>query len=344
MVTINFIQKNVKEEHLNMLSEKLLTKINDNTLKHVTYYATKHDMTPPEATIFTQHVNTAHTLKIFHSAAKIVNHLGTVKTAPLVDFLETITEEEINKEYSQIISNIKTYTIVENMWLLKTFQEISQVQHYNISETYEQNMKVLENLIINNVNMWLDKLFRADRTNNENNTAYLLKELLIYARRTKNITLEEKVKKKAQQFYLTDMGFTISNFIIDDGTVNPTVEEASIMVSSLKENACHSWLVSFTPEVFSRFWSSTFTPFIDNDAAFDTNMNNFVKEGRKTIAYNLVGNMVPSLQVKHNMKVAVSDGLKMLEPHVDNVLRKGTIDSISVLTELLTTNLTLLPK
>ncbi len=162
----------------------------------------------------------------------------------------TLTKENIQKEVVYFGGkHNKSYERTYGWaWLLKLAEELHTWDD-PIAKELEINLQPLTDVIVQKYMDFLPKLVYPIRVGEHTNTAFGLSFALDYAQTVKDVKLENTIKKRARDFYLTDQECPLHWEPSGFDFLSPCLEEASLMTKVLDDEEFQIWLDKFLPNL-----------------------------------------------------------------------------------------------
>lgn len=133
-------------------------------------------------------------------------------------------------------------------WLMQLVAELDSWEDADAIR-WRENLRPLENTILDRMNDYLPKLSFPIRTGIHQDTGFALGMMLDYARITKRIELETLLVRKAKEFYLKDVDYPAHYEPSGHDFFSSGFNEADLMRRILDKQNFSAWLDRFLPQL-----------------------------------------------------------------------------------------------
>ncbi len=197
-----------------------------------------------------------------------------IRTFPAADFVQparaalgqSLTAENLAREAAYLrgegrASFERPYGL---SWLL---QLVMELQEWNDpqAKSMRENLRPLEQVVLQRLNVWLPKLANPVRIGEHDQTAFALGLILDYARTTADGKLAVLVESKARQFYLADKDCPLSYEPSGEDFLSPCLGEADVMRRVLSSRDFAQWLRTFLPQLSASSKADWLKPVVSPD-------------------------------------------------------------------------------
>lgn len=162
---------------------------------------------------------------------------------------QNLTEENILKEIEYFEGHNKSYERTYGWaWLLKLAEELHTWDD-PLARELESNLQPMTDMIVGKYSEFLPKLVYPIRVGEHPNTAFGMSFALDYAKTVGNIDFENLLKKRAKDYYLSDISCPLTWEPSGFDFLSPCLEEASLMSRVLPKSEYVVWLDLFLPQL-----------------------------------------------------------------------------------------------
>ncbi|MEO0686232.1 MAG: DUF2891 domain-containing protein, partial [Cyanobacteria bacterium J06649_11] len=161
---------------------------------------------------------------------------------------KSLTPEKIEGEVSYF-KRIPRFEVPYGVaWLLQLAAELYEWDDDNAKQ-WHTILQPLENRLVENLQLWLEKLTVCDRGGMHNQTAFGVGLILDWAKTVENTDFINLIEDKAKQFYLNDKNYSLRFEPLGYDFLSPCLSEADLMRRILDKNEFADWLNEFLPDI-----------------------------------------------------------------------------------------------
>lgn len=174
---------------------------------------------------------------------------------------EHLTAENLAKEaeYFSLPHNKSFERMYGWAW---AFRLIGELQEWNDPQgnVWRENLRPLEDVLLDRVNDYLPKLTFPVRTGVHPDTGFALGQILDYARVVENHELETLIVSRARNYYLNDRDYPSAYEPSGEDFFSSGLNEADLMRRVLKPGEFSDWLSKFFPDFTGESSSNLLEP------------------------------------------------------------------------------------
>ena len=130
-------------------------------------------------------------------------------------------------------------------WLLQLVAELEEWDDNQTAIQWRENIKPLENIVMERIVSWLPKLTYPVRSGQHSQTAFALGLFYDWAIITNNIKVSELIKNRSLNFYYDDKNCPLNYEPSGSDFLSPCLAEADLMRRILAPNEFAQWLGDF---------------------------------------------------------------------------------------------------
>ena len=130
-------------------------------------------------------------------------------------------------------------------WLLQLVAELEEWDDNQAAIQWRENIKPLENIVMERIVSWLPKLTYPVRSGQHSQTAFALGLIYDWAIITNNIKVSELIKNRSLNFYYDDKNCPLNYEPSGADFLSPCLAEADLMRRVLAPNEFALWLSAF---------------------------------------------------------------------------------------------------
>ena len=130
-------------------------------------------------------------------------------------------------------------------WLLQLVAELEEWDDNQTAIQWRENIKPLENIVMERIVSWLPKLTYPVRSGQHSQTAFALGLIYDWAIITNNIKVSELIKNRSLNFYYDDKNCPLNYEPSGADFLSPCLAEADLMRRVLAPNEFAQWLSAF---------------------------------------------------------------------------------------------------
>ena len=130
-------------------------------------------------------------------------------------------------------------------WLLQLVAELEEWDDNQTAIQWRENIKPLENIVMERIVSWLPKLTYPVRSGQHSQTAFALGLFYDWAIITNNIKVSELIKNRSLNFYYDDKNCPLNYEPSGSDFLSPCLAEADLMRRVLAPNEFAQWLGDF---------------------------------------------------------------------------------------------------
>jgi hypothetical protein len=130
-------------------------------------------------------------------------------------------------------------------WLLQLVAELEEWDDNQTAIQWRENIKPLENIVMERIVSWLPKLTYPVRSGQHSQTAFALGLFYDWAIITNNIKVSELIKNRSLDFYYDDKNCPLNYEPSGSDFLSPCLAEADLMRRILAPNEFAQWLGDF---------------------------------------------------------------------------------------------------
>lgn len=130
-------------------------------------------------------------------------------------------------------------------WLLQLVAELEEWDDNQTAIQWRENIKPLENIVMERIVSWLPKLTYPVRSGQHSQTAFALGLFYDWAIITNNIKVSELIKNRSLNFYYDDKNCPLNYEPSGSDFLSPCLAEADLMRRVLTPNEFAQWLGDF---------------------------------------------------------------------------------------------------
>ncbi len=130
-------------------------------------------------------------------------------------------------------------------WLLQLVAELEEWDDNQAAIQWRENIKPLENIVMERIVSWLPKLTYPVRSGQHSQTAFALGLIYDWAIITNNIKVSELIKNRSLNFYYDDKNCPLNYEPSGADFLSPCLAEADLMRRVLAPNEFAQWLSAF---------------------------------------------------------------------------------------------------
>jgi len=144
-------------------------------------------------------------------------------------------------------------------WLLQLVAELEEWDDHQTAIQWRENIKPLENIVVERIISWLPKLTYPVRSGQHSQTAFALGLIYDWAIITNNIKVSELIKNRSLNFYYDDKNCPLNYEPSGADFLSPCLAEADLMRRVLAPNEFAQWLGDFLdiPSEKNTVWIET---------------------------------------------------------------------------------------
>jgi hypothetical protein len=139
-------------------------------------------------------------------------------------------------------------------WLFTLAKELNTWEDPQAKE-WLSNLMPLVDLLEEKMKAFLPKLVYPIRVGEHPNTAFALSMTIDYAEVFKKEELKSLIIKRSRDFYFTDKNCPLEWEPSGYDFLSPCLEEASLMAKVLSEQEFQTWIKTFMPSLFSKYFN-----------------------------------------------------------------------------------------
>jgi len=133
-------------------------------------------------------------------------------------------------------------------WLLQLSAELREWDDPDAKE-WSTNLKPLEDVAVERLTTWLQKLSNPVRIGEHDQTAFGLGLMFDYARAAKNDSFARLIRDSAKKFFLADKNCPLNYEPSGEDFLSPCLGEADAMRRVLPQKEFANWLKNFMPQI-----------------------------------------------------------------------------------------------
>ena len=160
---------------------------------------------------------------------------------------QSFTKEKllIEKDYFQGTGRTAFERPYGLAWLLQLVAELEEWDDHQTAIQWRENIKPLENIVVERIISWLPKLTYPVRSGQHSQTAFALGLIYDWAIITNNIKVSELIKNRSLNFYYDDKNCPLNYEPSGADFLSPCLAEADLMRRVLAPNEFAQWLSAF---------------------------------------------------------------------------------------------------
>jgi len=160
---------------------------------------------------------------------------------------QSFTKEKllIEKDYFQGTGRTAFERPYGLAWLLQLVAELEEWDDNQTAIQWRENIKPLENIVMERIVSWLPKLTYPVRSGQHSQTAFALGLIYDWAIITNNIKVSELIKNRSLNFYYDDKNCPLNYEPSGADFLSPCLAEADLMRRVLAPNEFAQWLGDF---------------------------------------------------------------------------------------------------
>ena len=160
---------------------------------------------------------------------------------------QSFTKEKllIEKDYFQGTGRTAFERPYGLAWLLQLVAELEEWDDNQTAIQWRENIKPLENIVMERIVSWLPKLTYPVRSGQHSQTAFALGLIYDWAIITNNIKVSELIKNRSLNFYYDDKNCPLNYEPSGADFLSPCLAEADLMRRVLAPNEFAQWLGGF---------------------------------------------------------------------------------------------------
>ena len=160
---------------------------------------------------------------------------------------QSFTKEKllIEKDYFQGTGRTAFERPYGLAWLLQLVAELEEWDDNQAAIQWRENIKPLENIVMERIVSWLPKLTYPVRSGQHSQTAFALGLIYDWAIITNNIKVSELIKNRSLNFYYDDKNCPLNYEPSGADFLSPCLAEADLMRRVLAPNEFAQWLSAF---------------------------------------------------------------------------------------------------
>ncbi len=166
---------------------------------------------------------------------KLANQLTNEKLAKEADYFKQKHNRNFERMYGWA-------------WLFRLVAELQQWDDPQ-GNIWRENLKPLEEVLVDKVHDYLPKLSFPIRTGVHPDTAFALGQILDYARTVKNRELEKLIVRRCREYYLNDKDYPSDYEPSGEDFFSAGLNEADLMRRVLNREEFQNWLTQFMPSL-----------------------------------------------------------------------------------------------
>lgn len=151
----------------------------------------------------------------------------------------------LEKDYFQGTGRIAFERPYGLAWLLQLVAELEEWDDNQTAIQWRENIKPLENIVMERIVSWLPKLTYPVRSGQHSQTAFALGLFYDWAIITNNIKVSELIKNRSLNFYYDDKNCPLNYEPSGSDFLSPCLAEADLMRRVLTPNEFAQWLGDF---------------------------------------------------------------------------------------------------
>lgn len=161
---------------------------------------------------------------------------------------KSLTPEKIEGEVSYF-KRIPRFEVPYGVaWLLQLAAELYEWDDDDAKQ-WHAILQPLETTLVNNLQLWLEKLTVCDRGGMHNQTAFGLGLILDWAKTVENTDFINLIEQKAEQFYFNDKNYSLRFEPLGYDFLSPCLAEADLVRRILARHHFAEWLSQFLPDI-----------------------------------------------------------------------------------------------
>ncbi|ACT57877.1 DUF2891 domain-containing protein [Hirschia baltica] len=133
-------------------------------------------------------------------------------------------------------------------WLLQLAAELEE-SDLDIMQQWRENLRPLENVIVEQTQEWLGKLAYPIRIGTHNQSAFAFGLMIDYARTVENTAFETQLVEAALKFHKDDTACPLAYEPSGEDFLSPCLMEADLMRRVMPQEAYVNWLTEFLPDI-----------------------------------------------------------------------------------------------
>lgn len=181
----------------------------------------------------------------------LANHLTEAKLGKEAEFFARDEQKSFERMYGWA-------------WLLRLVMELESWEDRD-AKVWRHNLAPLENVLVRRIEDYLPRLTYPIRIGQHTDTAFALGQILDYAVAMDNKPLERLVKKRAEEFYGSDIAYPVHYEPSGHDFFSSCWNEADLMRRVLPQKEFEAWLSKFLPKLATQLADGTISPVIVSD-------------------------------------------------------------------------------
>lgn len=183
--------------------------------------------------------------------AALTNHLTLAKLGKEAAFFARDEQKSFERMYGWA-------------WLLRLVIELDSWDDKD-AKVWRKNLAPLERVLVRRIEDYLPRLSYPIRIGQHTDTGFALGQILDYAVAMDNKPLESLVKKRASEFYGSDVAYPVHYEPSGHDFFSSCWNEADLMRRVLPQKEFEVWLSEFLPQLATQLGDGTISPVIVSD-------------------------------------------------------------------------------